>query len=108
MIFVVVVVELAADLDDETFKQIMRIFSSYDFRYSYFEIATRFRWQIDLAVVVVLVVVVWRFGCWWCQNVVVGKCHNFGCQGTICNFEIFFLVAFRGMIQHKNTELMEL
>lgn len=59
MIFVVVVVvELAADLDDETFKQIMRIFSSYDFRYSYFEIATRFRWQIDLAVVVVLAVVV--------------------------------------------------
>lgn len=58
MIFVVVVVELAADLDDETFKQIMRIFSSYDFRYSYFEIATRFRWQIDLAVVVFLAVVV--------------------------------------------------
>lgn len=58
MIFVVVVVELAADLDDETFKQIMRIFSSYDFRYSYFEIATRFCLQIEAEVVVVLAVVV--------------------------------------------------
>lgn len=48
----------AADLDDETFKQIMRIFSSCDFRYSYFEIATRFCLQIDVAVVVVLAVVV--------------------------------------------------